>query len=322
MKATAIAPANIAFIKYWGKINEKLRLPANSSISMNLSEASSRTFVEFNSSFKKDTVFIGGKKVIGVEEERVIEHLDRVRKMAGMKLFAKVISENNFPKSAGIASSASGFAALSLAASTAAGLNLSEKDLSILARLGSGSACRSIPDGFVEWKFGQKSGDSFASSLYPSDYWDIYDLIVIVGGKSKKISSTEGHTFATSSPFYKTRILGMEKKVAEIKNALKNKDFTKFGTILEAEAINMHTVMMTSSPPLYYLLPESLKIIYSVMEWRETGLEAYFTIDAGPNIHIICRSKDIKALRSKLGKVPGIESTIVNRASRGASLIK
>jgi len=321
MKKVAVAPSNIAFIKYWGKVSEELRLPANSSISMNLSEALTTTSVEFDKNLKKDLVVINGKKVTGIEEARVVSHLGFIRKEAGIKIFANVISKNNFPKGAGMASSASGFAALTAAGAAAAGLNLPEKKLSILARLGSGSACRSIPDGIVEWKAGEKSENSYARSLYSVGYWDIRDVIAVVGDKDKKVSSSEGHTLAASSPFYKARIAEMPKKVREIKSALKNKDFTKFGEIIEAEAINMHAVMMTSKPPLYYWLPKTLEVIQSVQDFRENGIEAYFTIDAGPNVHIICQGKDADKVKSKLKGIKGLKGIIVNKVACGTRII-
>jgi len=160
MKATAKAPANIASIKYWGRKDEKLRLPANDSISMNLSEVFTITTVEFSESYKKDEVKLVGKKLDRKEEKRIIDHLDRVRNLAKIKTFAKVVTKNNFPTGTGIASSASGFAALTVAAVKASGLEFSERQLSILARQGSGSACRSIPDGFVELKSGSSSDSS------------------------------------------------------------------------------------------------------------------------------------------------------------------
>lgn len=317
-KATAIAPANIAFIKYWGRVNEELRLPANSSISMNLSEAYSETTVEFNKKFKKDVVMFKGKRMLFSEANRVIKHLDRIRALAGLNLKAKVETRNSFPKGTGIASSASGFAALTLAASKAAGLTLNKKDLSILARLGSGSACRSIPDGIVEWKKGKTSKKSYAVSLFPASYWDLRDIIVVVGARSKKVGSTEGHAVAESSPFYKERIRGMEKKIKSIKKAIKNKNFKRFGEILEAEAINMHMVMMTSEPPLFYWLPKTLKVMQFVIKQREKGVKSYFTIDAGPNVHIICQAKNAQKIVRELKRMEGIKNILVCKPSNGA----
>lgn len=321
MKATAKAPANIAFIKYWGKLNEKLRLPANSSISMNLSGAFTITSVEFNETLKDDEFTLNGIVAGQEETERVSKHLDRIRDLAKIKSQARVISDNNFPKSSGIASSASGFAALTLAATKAAGLDLSEKDISILARLGSGSACRSVPDGFVEWKAGRTNDSSYAYSLFKPNYWDICDLIAVVGENSKKVSSTEGHARAESSPFYQSRILGMDKKISEIKRAFREKDFTKFGEILEAEAINMHAVMMTSTPPLYYWKPETLDIINKVNELREKGVECYFTIDAGPNVHVICESKNRRKISRLLNGISGVKEVLSNKPAEGARLL-
>lgn len=321
MIATSKAPANIAFIKYWGKLNEKLRLPANSSVSMNLSGAFTVTSVEFDKKYKSDSLFINGSKVKEGELNRVSNHLNLIRNISKIHDFAKVESTNNFPKGSGIASSASGFAALTVAAAAASGLDLSEKELSIFARLGSGSACRSIPDGFTEWKMGKTSNDSYAKSIFMPDYWNICDLIAIVGENSKKVSSTEGHAIAESSPFYKARIIGMSKKVSEIIMAIKNKDFTKFGEILESEAINVHTVMMTSVPPLYYWKPATLNVIAGVMELRGKGIECYFTIDAGPNVHVICLKKDAVKLKRALLIVPGVIKVLVNKPAMGARLI-
>jgi diphosphomevalonate decarboxylase len=320
MKVTAKAPANIAFIKYWGKKDEKLRIPANSSISMNLSEAYTVTSVESNEKFNNDEIFIDGEKLAGKDLERLSKHINLIRSKTKNKTFVRVDSKNNFPKGAGIASSASGFAALTVATSRAFGLNLSEKELSILARLGSGSACRSIPDGFVEWRRGDKNENSYAYSLYPPEYWNIYDVIAIVGEKGKKVSSTEGHALAESSPFYKSRIQGMPKKIQEMKLAMKSRDFTKFGEILEAEAINMHCVMMTSEPPLFYWLPETLEMMQTIVDWREKGLEVYFTIDAGPNVHVICEERNVIKVRRGL-KPLGIKRIIVNKPAKGAELI-
>ncbi|MBP8591593.1 diphosphomevalonate decarboxylase, partial [Candidatus Shapirobacteria bacterium] len=191
-----------------------------------------------------------------------------------------------------------------------------------LTRQGSGSACRSIPDGFVEWKAGSSSQTSYAYSLFPPSWWQIRDIIAIVGETSKKISSSEGHVLAESSPFYKARILGMKKKIENLKKALKRKNFKEFGEILEEEAINMHAVMMTSRPPLFYWLPKTMAIILAVWDWREEGLPVYFTIDAGPNVHLVCQKRDEKKVEAKLRKIKGVKKIILNKPNRGAYLIK
>jgi diphosphomevalonate decarboxylase len=321
MRATAIAPANIALIKYWGKKDSRLRLPANDSISINLSGVSTVTAVEFVDTLEEDRFSIDQRVVTGVEKRRVVAHLDRIRQMAGVHLRAKVKSKNNFPKGTGLASSASGFAALSLAASCSAGLALSEKDLSILARLGSGSACRSIPSGFVEWKAGNSDLSSYAHSLFPADYWDIRDVIAIVGSDVKKVSSTEGHAAAEGSRFYKERLREMPQRIRQLKEAMRNKDFSEFGEIVEAEAINMHAVMMTSKPALIYWMPTTLRVMHQIIDWRSKGLESYFTIDAGPNVHVLCLEKDELKLERQLSMVEGVQKVIVNQPTNGATLI-
>jgi diphosphomevalonate decarboxylase len=320
MKATAKAPANIAFIKYWGRKDEKLRLPANDSISMNLSEVSTITSVEFSDRFKKDEIKLDGKELSEKGESRISDHLDRIRNLAGIRIFAKVVTQNNFPSGTGIASSASGFAALTVAAASAAGLKLSQKQLSIIARQGSGSACRSIPDGFVEWKAGYSSRSSFAHSLFPPGWWDIRDIVVVVGETAKKVSSSEGHVLTESSPFYKARLTGMKGKIEKMKEALKGRNFQEFGEILEEEAINMHAVMMTSNPPLFYWLPKTVEIILAVQSWREGGVLVYVTIDAGPNVHLLCQAKDEEKVVEKLKKIEKNLKLIVNRPAKGTHL--
>lgn len=321
MKAKALAPANIALIKYWGKKNARLRLPANNSISINLSGISTVTEVEFVGGLKEDHITIDREVVIGVEKSRIIAHLDRIRQMAGIHLQAMVESKNNFPKGTGLASSASGFAALTLAASFSAGLSLSEKDLSILARLGSGSACRSIPSGIVEWKTGNSNRSSYAYSLFPADYWDIRDVIAIVGSEVKKVSSTQGHASVESSPLYKERIRGIPQKIGKLKEAIRNRDFSEFGEIVEAEALSMHAVMMTSKPALIYWLPTTMRVMHQIINWRLSGLESYFTIDAGPNVHVLCLAKDALKLKRHLAAIDGVKNVIVNRPTNGAALL-
>lgn len=320
-KTTAKAPANIALIKFWGKRDEALRLPMNNSISINLSSASTVTTVEFDKSLREDSLILDGQKIEGEEKLRVIKHLDRVRKLAGITFSALVTTNNNFPRGAGMASSASGFAALSVAAAAAAGLRLDEKQLSVLARLGSGSACRSIPDGWVEWKEAKNSNGSYAHSIGDPNYWDISDVIAIVEKSKKKVTSTEGHAMAESSPFYRARIEGMKDKVSKIKKCIEAKDFTEMGKIVESEAINMHAVMMTSKPALIYWNGVTVEIINSIREWREQGLECYFTIDAGPNVHVLCRREDTSKLAKKLRKIKGVTDIVINKVSRGTYLV-
>lgn len=315
MKATAIAPSNIAFIKYWGKKDEEHKLPENTSISMNLSNLLTTTTVEFNPEFKGDSILINNKSDIK-ELNKVIKHLDLIRKEAGIFQKAKVVSNNNFPDGTGLSSSASGFAALTVAATKAIGLNLSEKELSMLARHGSGSACRSIPDGFVEW-----TGER-AKSIYPPEYWKILDVVVIVSTDKKETSSTDGQKLAKTSPFFSTRLNNIDKKINQFKESLSSKNFTKFGQIIEEEALELHAIMLTSTPSLIYLRPASLELMMLVKKWRNEGLEVYFTVNTGQDVHLIVEEKNKNKLISKLEKISEVKKVIINTPSVGARLIK
>jgi diphosphomevalonate decarboxylase len=317
MKATAIAPSNIALIKYWGKRNEKLRIPSNSNISMNLSNFYTITTVEFSSQYRKDNVIINNTSN-EKEVNKVIKHLNRIRKIAHLNQKAKVVSQNNFPTASGIASSASGFAALTVASAKAAGLTLSEKELSILARQGSGSACRSIPDGFVEWVTGDSNETSFAYSLYSPKYWNIVDIVAIVGFEKKEVSTTDGQQIAHTSPFYNTRLEKIDKKIHSIKQAIKEKNFTVFGKIIEQEALELHTIMLTSTPSLIYWNPATITIIKRIKQLRKKNILCYFTIDAGPHVHVICEEKNIKIITTELEKIQDIRQVVVNYPSKGS----
>ena len=322
MKTTVVAPANIAFIKYWGKRLDKLRLPLNDSISMNLSDAYTTTTVEYFSSLECDDISFVGESISESESQRITKHLDRIRKFAHKKIYAKVVTKNSFPKGTGIASSASGFAALSLAGVRAIGLSLSEKELTILARLGSGSAARSIPDGFVWWHAGRKSADSYAESLYPSTWWDLCDMVCVVSKEAKKISSAEGMDAIKTSPNWRSRVEQIPEKIIAMQDALRAKDIHAFGTLIEEDAISMHCVMMTQNPPLFYWNDVTLRVMDCVYALRESGIPAYYTMDAGPNVHVLCEEKNMEIVNTALQHVAGVQSVIVNHPSVGAHCIE
>src|SRR5512141_2000454 len=223
--ATAQAHPNIAFIKYWGTQPGALRLPANGSISMNLDGLYTRTTVSFQHSLPYDELIINGREVAGSALERVSCLLDLVRNLAGTNEQAEVVSENNFPSGAGIASSASAFAALAMAASRASGLDLSERELSRLARRGSGSACRSIPGGFVEWLMGTADEESYALSIAGPDHWSLIDCIAVVSDVHKKTGSTEGHVLAPTSPLQAARLADTPRRLEICRSAIHDCDF-------------------------------------------------------------------------------------------------
>lgn len=318
-KATAIASSNIAFTKYWGRKDEVLRLPMNGSISMCLSNLLTTTTVEFSDKYKKDVVVINGESEEG-EAGRVTKHLDRIRRLAGISAFAKVVSSNNFPTGTGLSSSSSGFAALTLAAAKAAGLNLSEKELSILARQGSGSACRSIPSGIVEWLDGDTSESSYAKTIFEPGYFEIADVVAVVSESRKAVSTSKAHANASSSPFQNERVKRMKDKNIQLKKLIKEKDFTGFGNLVESEALELHAIYITQNPPIIYLMPNSLLIMKLCKKWREEGLPVYFTVNTGQDVHLIVEKKNVKKLVGKLKAIPEVKQIIVNFPGEGARL--
>lgn len=308
--ATALSCANIAFIKYWGNRDNALRLPSNGSISMNLDGLFTRTTVTFNSS-QRDSLIINDHPVIGKGLDRVSSILDLVRGMANINERAEVSSSNNFPAGAGIASSAAAFAALALASSRAAGLILSEGQLSRLARRGSGSASRSIPSGFVEWQMGSGDDDSVAVSIAPPAHWNLVDCVAVVNAAHKKTGSTEGHAIAGTSPLQNARVADAPRRLDICRNAILNKDFDAFANIIEHDSDMMHAVMMTSTPPLMYWQSATLGIFHAVREWRSKGLSVAYTVDAGANVHVICLGEYAKEAENRLRELPGVTDVLV-----------
>ena len=309
--ASAHAHPNIAFIKYWGNRNETLRLPANGSISMNLDGLETRTSVTFTDPQPEDNLSLNGQPVSGAGLQRVSAFLDIVREMAGIQMGAQVISENNFPLGAGIASSAAAFAALALAATRAAGLDLGEIDLSRLARRGSGSACRSIPAGFVEWQMGTGDADSYAFSIAPPGHWELVDCIAVLSSEQKATGSTEGHALAGSSPLQASRVKDAPRRLEICRNAIHQKDFGALADIVELDSDMMHAVMMTSRPPLFYWRATTLTVMQTVREARGKGLPACYTVDAGPNVHVITEAAKAEQVSSLLRSIPGVREVRV-----------
>ncbi len=319
--ATVQAHPNIAFIKYWGNRNDRLRLPENSSISMNLDGLFTQTKVTWTEGVETDSLILNNNLQSGSTVERVSQHLNAIRERVGIQSYAKVESFNNFPMGAGIASSASSSAALAVAAVYAAGLNLSERELTMLARLGSGSAARSVPSGYVEWHTGETHEESYAESIAAPDYWDLVDVIAVVSAEHKAVGSTEGHQSAKTSPLQKARVESAGVRLEVCKEAIHNRDFTTFADIVELDSNVMHGVMMTSSPRLFYWLPTSLIIMREVPRWRAEGLQVCYTLDAGPNVHCICLRNAVDEVSQLLKKLSGVVDIKVAGAGAGAVIV-
>jgi diphosphomevalonate decarboxylase len=303
---TAVAHPNIAFIKYWGNRDAALRLPANSSLSMNLAELETKTTVEFDSALAEDSLMLNGRSAAPAQTKRVSNFLDLVRGQAKLSSKARVESENNFPSGAGIASSSSAFAALALAASASAGLQLDESALSVLARRGSGSASRSVPPGFVVWHAADKDAGSFSESIAEASHWVLVDCIAIVSEEHKAVGSSEGHGLANTSPLQIARVAGAADRLDRCKGALLAKDFASFAEIVELDCHLMHAVMMTSRPALHYWQPASLAVMDAVRAWRTEGASVCYTLDAGPNVHVLTLSSEADETAEKLSQIAGV----------------
>jgi diphosphomevalonate decarboxylase len=288
---------------------------------MNLDSCYTICSVEFDGKFKSDKVVINQQEAIGEQKQRVVSMLDKVRHMARVKTRAEVISDNNFPTGTGIASSASAFSALSLAASKAVGINLSKKELSILARTGSGSACRSIVDGFAHWRRGNSSSNSYATQIASVKHWGLRDIVTIVNPGAKKNSSSEGHNLAMTSPYFKTRLRLVPQRLKLVKHAILERDFETLGKTIEEEAIELHVIAMTSKPSIFYWNPGTVEVINHLKVWRTNGIKAYFTMDAGANVHVLCLSRDVDRVNEQLKKLSCVQQTIINKPGLGTTLI-
>jgi len=309
----ARAPSNIAFIKYWGKSELSSQWPANDSISMTLDHLATVTCATPDPTLADHTLQLNqvdhkrGDKIAS----KVFQHLDRLSAAMASETKFHIRSANSFPSACGIASSASGMAALTIASTAAM---LAEGDLeklrqrkfgsftlNDLARLGSGSATRSLLGGFVQWQKGPSATEQTVSQLFSAEYWPLADMVVVLDQNEKKISSSEGHQQAWQSPLFLPRLAALPERAELVQFALKNRDFSLLGQQLEAEALEMHAVMMTSEPPITYWVEETSQFLTWLRKERVlNGLPAYFTIDAGPNIHVICEQKDRAQVQEKL----------------------
>jgi diphosphomevalonate decarboxylase len=319
--ATATACANIALIKYWGNRDNSLRLPANGSISMNLAALFTRTRVTYDPALLEDMLTINAAPATGASLARVQCFMDEVRQLTGIRLYAEVSSENNFPISAGIASSASAFAALSLAAAGAAGFSLDEAALSRMARRGSGSASRSVPGGFVEWQAGSGDEDSFSVSIAAAEHWKLADVIALVNAGEKATGSSEGHALAATSPLQAARVADAPRRLALCRQAVLQRDFDILAEVTELDSNLMHAVMITSTPACIYWAPASLAAMQSVIGWRNAGMPVCYTLDAGPNVHIICPVEEMDKVARLVGQIPGVGKVLTSQVGGAARLI-
>ena len=322
---TAKAYSNFALIKYWGKRNELLNLPAVGSISITLQEMFTISSLMFDESLKQDMIEINGKAASPQEAQRVSTFIDLFRKMGRTTTPVRVMSRNNFPTGAGLASSASAFASLALAANQAANLNLSSSKLSELARIGSGSAARSIFGGFVEMQIGKRSDgrDAFAVPLANKDFWDLHVIIAITSEKQKEIGSTLGMKMtAATSPYYPQWIATNQADLKEMRHAIQNKDFNKLGEISEFSCLKMHSVALSGNPGLIYWNSATIDCMHTIRNLRKQNIPVYFTIDAGPQVKAICLNSNIPVIQAELENIKGVKRIIHSALGPDASILE
>lgn len=315
-QATARAYPNIALVKYWGKRDEQLILPAAGSLSLTLDTFQTTTTVELAPAETWDRLELGGAVASGEPLHRVERFLDHVRTLAGSDRRAIVRSVNEAPTGAGLASSASGFAALATAAAAAYGLDLDARGLSRLARRGSGSACRSIVPGVAVWHAGDDDATSYAEAVTAPE---LAMVIVTVNSAQKAVSSRAAmRRTALTSPFYPSWVTSTETSLDAMLEACRDSDFTRIGRITESHALRMHAVIQSADPPIRYLAPRSVAVFDEVAAMRERGLEAYATADAGPNIAVLVRPGDANAVAAELAPFGEVRAV---GAGPGAALL-
>ena len=322
-RATVVAPANIAFIKYWGTKDLEHTLPFNPSLSMTLRECVSRTSVEILDRALDDEILLraGGasfEPASGEFSRRVESHLDRLRAWADEDVSFRVATQNSFPMAAGMASSASGFAALTLAVVAALGREVASEQLSVLARLsGSGSAARSVLGGYVQWPAGEDREAEHAVQVVPADFWDLRDVVAVLQEQAKEVSSREGHERAVTSPYFEARQRLLPERLERARSAILARDFSALSLVVEEEAIDLHLIAMSSRPPIFYWTPGTLEVLAAVRRLRQSGQEVCATMDAGANVHMICTPESEAAVVEEVGRIAAVGSLIRDGVGAG-----
>ncbi len=328
MVVKAVSHPNLALIKYWGKRDEKLFLPYNSSLSVSLDAFFTKIELSFSSKNEDEIFLKEAKKIKRIprkKKEKVVRFLEIIRKTFKKNVYFKIISFSNFPQGAGIASSASFFSGLSIAINKILNLNLSQKELSVLSRQGSGSSCRSVCEGFVLWHKGERKDgkDSFAETLFPKDWWKDFRIITLIFSiKEKEISSREGMRISVkTSPFYKLWSKSAEKDLKEIIEGLQKKDIEIVGKIAERNALKMHALCLSSNPPIFYFSSKTLKMIEFIKKMRKRNIKVYFTLDAGESLHLLSEKKFLKKILNEISKKRFVKKIFVSKPGEGAKIL-
>jgi len=322
VKATAVAHPNIALVKYWGKRDVERNIPAVGSLSMTLDGLTTTTTVRFDSALEHDAFFLGGREAPKMAE-RVVACLDRVRRRAGVSTHAVVESDNDFPTAAGLASSASGFAALVVAADAALGAGLDRSELADLARQASGSAARSLFGGFVELKLTPDGPyPTETGQLLEPSAWPLRVLVAVTDPGPKAVGSTEGMLMTeNTSPFYPTWVESSPADLSEARAAVQRRDFEALADVSESSCLKMHAVMLSARPGLVYWNGTTVQGIRKVRELRSGGVPVFFTVDAGPQLKAVCLPEAYERVERELAAIPGVTSTVASGLGDGARVV-
>jgi len=323
-QAAAQAQPNIALIKYWGKRDVALNLPVVGSLSITLDSLWTRTSVQFDAALSQDEFLLDGRRD-DAQLRRVAKCLDLLRARAGTHVRARVESSNNFPTGAGLASSASGFAALIVAGNAALDLDLSLAEQSIFARRCSGSAARSIFGGYVEWTRGKRDdgSDSLANPMLDASAWPLHVVVAITSKREKAIGSTEGmNRTADTSPYQRAWIDGQETDLVIARAAIQAHDFEKLADISEHSCLKMHALALAAQPGLLYWNAATMDCMHRVRALRASGVPVFFTIDAGPQVKAVCEPQAAAAVAAALREVPGVLDVVETGLGPAARLIE
>lgn len=319
----ARAHANIALAKYWGKADAARNIPAVPSVSVTLEALTTTTSVQFDPRFDRDEVYVNGDVASAKAAVRVVGLLDRVRDAAGISMRARVISQNNFPTASGLASSASAFAALAVAAVDAAGLDWGPREISDLARRSSASAARSVYGGFVYLDTAPPGALQLcAKPLFAPFHWPLCVVIAIVSDQPKSVGSTDGmnHT-ALTSPYYDSWRRWSPSVADRVVAAIERRDFDALAAAAEQSALAMHACAMAADPAVLYFEPASIALWHRVRELRSQGLPVFATMDAGPNLKAITTGADASRVATALRQVPGVRQVITSHLGGDACLL-
>jgi len=316
----ARAGANFALIKYWGKADARLNVPAVGSISITLDALWSETTVELDAALRADEFILNDRRR-AEEAGKVSACLDLLRSRAGVRTRARVTSRNNFPTGAGLASSASGFAALVTAGVLALDLSMSPRERSIVARQGSGSAARSIFGGFVEMHAGTAADgeDSFAEPLLEASAWPLEVVIAVTASGEKEVGSSSGMTrSATSSPYYPAWVVEQPADLAAARAAIVRRDFAALADVAERNCLKMHAAAIAARPPLLYWNGATVECMHAVRRLRAAGVSVFFTIDAGPQLKAVCAPGARQPVETALRALPGVLEVLTSQLGPGA----